>query len=100
LPFVMRYNMDAIGESIPAIAGAMGIDTAGKTVEALGEAVVEEIFALCRDTGIPDSLRGYGVTEDDLEFLTVSASEVHRLLDQNPKEMSLDDIRSIYRQLL
>lgn len=100
LPFVMRYNMDAIGESIPAIAGAMGIDTAGKTVEALGEAVVEEIFSLCRDTGIPDSLRGYGVTEDDLEFLTVSASEVHRLLDQNPKEMSLDDIRSIYQQLL
>jgi hypothetical protein len=32
--------------------------------------------------------------------LTKSASEVRRLLDQNPKNMSLEDISSIYKQLL
>lgn len=100
LPFVMRYNMDAIGDCVPEIASAMGIETQGRTTEQLGERVVEEIFALCRDVNIPDNLGAFGVKKDDLEFLTVSASEVHRLLDQNPKDMSLDDIRSIYIQLL
>lgn len=100
LPFVMRYNMDAITDCIPEIAAAMGISAEGLTVEALGEKVIDAIFALCRDVNIPDSLIPFGVPESDLEFLTVSASEVHRLLDQNPKDMSLDDIRSIYIQLL
>lgn len=100
LPFVMRYNMDAIGDCVPEIAEAMGIGKECLTVEQLGERIVAEIFALCRDVRIPDNLRSFGVEEKDLEFLTVSASEVHRLLDQNPKDMSLDDIRSIYIQLL
>lgn len=100
LPFVMRYNMDAIEECVPTIAKAMGITAEGLTVKQLGERIVDEIFALCHDVGIPDSLHSFGVPEEDLEFLTVSASEVHRLLDQNPKTMSLEDIRGIYRQLL
>lgn len=100
LPFVMRYNMDAITDVIPEIAAAMGIDGSGLSEKDLGESVIDAIFALCRDVNIPDSLVSFGVSESDLEFLTVSASEVHRLLDQNPKDMSLDDIRSIYIQLL
>lgn len=100
LPFVMRYNMDAIEDCVPAIAAAMGISGESLTVKQLGERVVEEIFSLCRDVKIPDSLKPFNVPAEDLEFLTVSASEVHRLLDQNPKTMSLDDIRQIYRQLL
>lgn len=100
LPFVMRYNMDAIPEALPAIAGAMGIAREGLSAEDLGGRVVEEIFALCRDVHIPDSLRSFGVSAEDLDFLTTSASEVHRLLDQNPKTMTLGDIRSIYQQIL
>ena len=100
LPFVMRYNMDAIEDSIPAIAGAMGIPAEGLSVREIGERMVDEIFSLCRDVNIPDNLRSFGVKKSDLEFLTTSASEVHRLLDQNPKDMSLDDIRSVYVQLL
>lgn len=100
LPFVMRYNMDAIEDCIPELSVAMGISAEGLTVRELGEKMVDEIFALCRDVKIPDSLKSFGVPEEDLEFLTVSASEVHRLLDQNPKTMSLDDIRGVYQQLL
>lgn len=100
LPFVMRYNMDAIEDCVPEIAAAMGIHGEGLTVSQLGEKVIDEIFKLCSDVNIPDSLKPFGVPESDLEFLTVSASQVRRLLDQNPKDMSLDDIRSIYIQLL
>lgn len=100
LPFVMEYNMDAIPQHVGPIAGAMGIDTRELTAEEAGKKVVEAIFALTADMKIPASLKEFGVKENDLEFLTVSAGNVHRLLDQNPKDMSLDDIRSIYRQLL
>ncbi len=100
LPFVMEYNMDAIPQHVGPIAGAMGIDTRELTAEEAGKKVVEAIFALTADMKIPASLKEFGVKENDLEFLTVSAGNVHRLLDQNPKDMSLDDIRLIYRQLL
>lgn len=100
LPFVMEYNMDAIAQHVLPIAGAMGIDTWELTLEEAGKKVVEAIFAITADMKIPNSLKTFGVKEDDLEFLTVSAGNVRRLLDQNPKDMSLDDIRSIYRQLL
>ncbi len=100
LPFVMEYNMDAIPQYVMPIARAMGIDTRELTPEEAGKMVVEAIFSLTADMKIPASLKEFGVKEGDLEFLTVSAGNVHRLLDQNPKDMSLDDIRSIYRQLL
>ena len=100
LPYVMRYNMDAIYDSVPAIVNAMGIDVTGMTVEQQGERLVEELFAMTEEMKIPNDLKPFGVKESDLEFLTVAASEQHRLLDQNPKDMSLADIRSIYEQLL
>ena len=100
LPYVMQYNMDAIYDSVPAIVSAMGIDVAGMTVEQQGQRLVEELFAMTREMNIPNDLKPFGVKESDLEFLTVAASEQHRLLDQNPKDMSLADIRSIYEQLL
>ena len=100
LPYVMRFNMDAIYDCVPEIADAMNIPCEGLSVEQIADSIVNEIFKLVSDVGIPSDLKGFGVSADDLEFLTVSASEVHRLIDQNPKTMSLDDIRGIYSQLL
>lgn len=97
---VMRYNMDALGDKLPLIAEDLGLATDGKTQEALGKAVVDALAALVRDVHIPEKLTQFGVMPQDLEALTLAASQVHRLLDQNPKEMSLEDIRNIYAQLL
>ncbi len=100
LPYVMKFNMDAIPDKVYPIANAVGIDAAGLSVDEAGKKVIEAIFNLVREVNIPNNLEKYGVTKDDLDFLTKSASEVRRLLDQNPKDMSLDDISSIYKQLL
>ncbi len=98
LPHILQYNADAITPQIEPIAGAMGIT--GEDRETLCRKVVEEVWALCKELGIPEKLAQYGISEEDLESLTVSASGVRRLLDQNPKEMSLEDIRGIYKKLL
>jgi len=49
---------------------------------------------------IPDSLKPFGCEESHLDDLSAAASEVKRLLDNNPKAMSLRDIKNIYRRLL
>lgn len=100
LPFVMKFNMDVLLDEIKPAAEAMAIDTAGMSPESVGQAVVDEIFSLTGYLNIPASLKSFGVSRDDLEFLTDSASNVRRLLDQNPKKMSRDDIRAIYENLL
>lgn len=100
LPYVMEYNLDAILPQIPPIARAMGLSVDGKTSEQLGEEVMEEIYRLVRELSIPSSLTPYGISSNDLEFLTQAASEVHRLLDQNPKPMAKEDIRAIYQKLV
>lgn len=97
---VMRYNMDALGEMIFPIAEAMGIRVDGKSVAALEKEVISAISSLVQDVNIPDRLTGFGVKLDDVDFLTESASQVHRLLDQNPKTMTKEDIRKIYSELL
>lgn len=48
---------------------------------------------------IPTDLSAYHVSRDDIDFLTDSAFEVKRLLDQNPKPMTKADIRKIYETL-
>jgi len=100
LPHVMAFNMDAILDEVEPIAAAMGINTKGRTPEELGRAVVDEIYGMTEYLQIPKTLKDFGVSREDIDFLTESASQVRRLLDQNPKVMSHDDIRSIYKRLL
>lgn len=100
LPYVMKYNMGSIGEKATSIAKAMCIDTSNLSQEQIGAKVVEEIFRLTEDLNIPSNLKHFGINSADITLLANSASQVTRLLDQNPKKMSLDDITAIYGQVL
>lgn len=101
LPHVIAYDIDAVpGDLLRDIASAMGLYTDTLDDAAAGQAVVDAVFALVRDCDIPDSLTGYGVTADDIDTLAEAAYSVRRLLDQNPKDMPIADIRQIYAQLL
>lgn len=97
---VMEYNFDAIKPSLAEVADAMGIDTEGRTIDSRAKAVMEELRALVKDLEIPTNMGAFGVTEGDLDFLAQSASKVTRLLGNNPKEMSVEDIREVYSKLL
>lgn len=100
LPHVMKFNMDAITERLSQVAVAMGIKTEGLTTGQAAEKVVERIVELTNVLEIPQNLKEYGVKEENLEELAESALEVKRLLNNNPKELNLEDIKTIYRQLL
>jgi alcohol dehydrogenase class IV len=58
---------------------------------------VKAVKALVADIGIPLHLRDLGVPEEALEGMAVATMDVTRLLANNPKELTLDDVRGIWR---
>lgn len=100
LPHVMKYNMDAITDRLALVAEPMGITAQGLSNSELAEKVVEKITEWTNVLEIPQDLKNYGVKEEELPEISVSASQVTRLLNNNPKKLSLADIEAIYRQLL
>lgn len=101
LPHVMEFNKEAAAERLKQAAIAMEIEDAGflQAAEA-AERVIESLHQLIRDLNIPESLKEFGVAEQDAGSLVDGALKVTRLLDNNPKALSREDIGSIYARLL
>jgi len=100
LHHVMEFNRDAIEERLKDVAVQMGIDTTALTAGDAAGKVIERLYELSRILNIPSSLKTYGISERDLDQMVEAASKVTRLLDNNPKRMSLEDIKNIYLKLL
>ncbi|MNV32923.1 L-1,2-propanediol oxidoreductase [compost metagenome] len=62
-------------------------------------ALIDHLEALPVRLGLPTRLRDVGITLDDLDALAIDATKQTRLLNNNPREVTLDDIQSIYRQV-
>jgi alcohol dehydrogenase len=100
LPYVMQFNLDAAENRFRDIAVALGLDVSGRTVRQAAEAMIQNLFRLNQELDIPSKVRDKGVSEADLDGLVEAASQVTRLLDNNPKPMSKSDMRAIYRRLI
>lgn len=100
LPYVMKENMDCCREAYTVFAPLMLSNADEIPKEQWPEAVVDYLFTLMKNLGIPDSLEQFGVTAQDLDYLTDNAVKVERLLLKNPKSLSKEDIKGIYQQLL
>lgn len=100
LPHVMEFNMDAITKRLSLAAETMGIAASDLTAEQAAEAVVQKIREWTKRLNIPQDLKAFGVTASDVDDLADSASKVTRLLHNNPKPLSLENIKDIYRKLI
>lgn len=100
LPHVMRFNMDAIEARLSLVAEPMGIDASDLTERETAEKVIGTIEEWTTALNIPQNLADYGIGKGDLNALAVSASKVTRLLNNNPKEVSIDEMEKIYAKLL
>jgi alcohol dehydrogenase class IV len=100
LPHVMAYNMDAIAGRLDNVARAMGLHGREGTGLSSSEMVIERIFEWTSEMNIPQNLREFGIAERDVDDLAIAASKVTRLLNNNPKTMDLETIKSVYRKLL
>jgi len=96
LPYVMRYNVVADLPKFAEVARAMGEPVEGLSLRDAAERTVHALARLARDIGIPSSLKEVGVTEKDLASLSEEASKIDRLLNNNPRRLTLKEIREIY----
>ena len=87
LPHTMRYNLDACAGRQRLIAEAVGVAKNGMTDDEAGLAAADAVDALCRELGLPRTLREVDVPEDGLEF--IAAATLHdRSLSTNPKPIT------------
>jgi alcohol dehydrogenase class IV len=87
LPHTMRYNLDACADRQRLIAEAIGVADTGMTDEEAGLAAADAVDALCRELGLPRTLREVDVPEEGLEY--IAAATLHdRGLSTNPKPVS------------
>ena len=96
---VMRFNEPACRERL-AEAYERCLRGDAKTVEEKSAAVIAKLEGIVKHLDIPTSLTEFGVPREDLEDLVASGMEVTRLLVNNMREVTPDDARRIYQEVL
>lgn len=97
---VMAFNKDACEERLAVLCDVVYPELSVMTWEEKAEHMIERIAAIVKNTKIPTDLNTFGVKMEDLDFLVDAGSKQQRLLVNNRKELSLDDIRAIYLKVL
>ena len=96
---VMEFNAKAVPEKFIKVADVMEIETTNFTKEKIVKSVVDEIRKLVNDVGI--TIEGFEISEKVLDNLAkLAISEQQRLLKNNPRPISYEDARQIYRKVL
>lgn len=95
---VMRSNLEAAAPLYAELAVIL-LPALQGTVTEKAIALIDHLEALPGRLGLPTRLRDMGITLDDLDALATDGAKQTRLLGNNPRELSLDDIRAIYQQV-
>jgi alcohol dehydrogenase class IV len=95
LPYVIEYNIDAAENRYADIAIALGAKptASAKETALAGVAIIRDLNKHCN---IPSSLSETGISKEALPELAKAASNVQRLLKNNVKAFSLDDIVNVF----
>lgn len=97
---VLRFSLPVIAKRLTEVAEALGWVGASSSPAATAEDVVQRMEQLVLDLRIPQKLTELGISTADPAELAAAASQVTRLLDNNPRQMTTEQIEEIYRQIL
>lgn len=98
---VMRFNEPACRERFAQVYDHCCHDGSTlKTAEEKSAWVIDRLDQIVRHLDIPTSLQSFGVPAEDLEGLVEAGMQVQRLLVNNPRPVTADDARALYRQIL
>ncbi|MDR6224712.1 choline dehydrogenase [Desmospora profundinema] len=98
LPAVMEYNWMGCPDKFARIAQALGVDTAGLTVEDAAKMAVIEVEQLVSDVEIPTLLE-QGVDPNDIDRYAQAAYDDPQTVG-NPRVIHLEGYKWIYRRCL
>ena len=98
LPHVMRMNLPEANTRYARIGEAMGF--VEESDDELAQKAIERIQKLCRRIGIPQNLERYHVGSEDVPAITGAALSVNRLLKNNLRDLTGEEVASVYYQLV
>ena len=90
-PHVLAFNHPVAAAKTGEIASALGL-----RADSL-EALLEDASQWCGLLGVEMRLSKLGANESQLEDWAREAHAIRRLMDNNPRDMSVDDVLAIYR---
>lgn len=91
-PHVLAFNAPAVPERTSAILAALGLEAKPDPASVFAAA-----HKWCVDLGCEMRLSKLGVPADDLPIMADEAHAIRRLLDNNPRDLTRDDILAIYQ---
>ena len=96
LPFVMNFNLPACAEKYAEMARLIGAADQERTQSAARQGIAA-IRSQSMQCGIPSSLKELDIPESAIETMAESAMAVTRLLNNNPRALTLKDVIAVYR---
>lgn len=91
-PHTLAFNASEAAERTRAVLQAMGLPD-----DLREAAIVEHATRWCAGLGVEMRMSRLGIPEHDLDAMAGEAFAIRRLLDNNPREISREQIRSIYQ---
>ncbi|MEJ8308150.1 iron-containing alcohol dehydrogenase [Agrobacterium larrymoorei] len=90
-PHVLAFNQPVVRDKTAEVAEALGFEASSP------EALLENGRRFCTDLNIEMRLSRHGANDDALAAYATEAHSNRRLMDNNPADMSVEDVLSIYK---
>jgi alcohol dehydrogenase class IV len=100
LASVMEFNMLGNLPKFARMADLLGENTGDLSQRNAAMVAVDAMRSLATDVRIPRSLGEFGIKEDHIPELAQGVMKVTRLLDNNPRTLTISDAEEIYRRVL
>lgn len=97
---VMRFNEPVCRDLFARVYDRAARKGDAKTAEEKSAWMLKRITEIVRHLDIPAGLKEYGVSKEDLEVLVKSGMDVQRLLVNNMREVTAEDARKLYLEVL
>lgn len=90
-PHVLAFNQPVVPEKTAEVADALGLRNGAP------QSLLEEAVRFCSDLKIEMALSHHGADESQLPLYASEAHANRRLMDNNPADMTVEDVLRIYR---
>ena len=100
MPYVMEYNVLGNIQKFAEVARLMGEPVEGSSPSEAARLVVAATRRLGEDIGIPMRMSHFKVTADAIPEMAQQAHGNRRLMDNNPRALTLEEVRAIYETAL
>jgi len=98
LPHIMKFNCSGSPEKYASIAAFMGKRTEGLPAVKGALLAIEAVQELLETLQIPYRLRDYGVSKKDFPKCVEGAMRFARLFVPNPRDLTEEDVLSVYEE--